>query len=202
LCLLPLISIKKSKIAELAGIAVVAEVSCNSQIFRENILFTHRGLSGPAILQISNYWEQGKEIEIDWLPDVDIEIIISEAISKSPKQLVKTALSPVLPQRLIEMLLGTECVMIPINQLTGKQVEKIVLAIKHWKVIPAGTLGYRVAEVTKGGVDCHQVSSKTMQANSQPGLFFIGEVLDVCGWLGGYNLQWAWSSGWCSGQYA
>jgi len=193
---------QKSKIAELAGIAVVAEVSCNSQIFRENILFTHRGLSGPAILQISNYWEQGKEIEIDWLPDVDIEIIISEAISKSPKQLVKTALSPVLPQRLIEMLLGTECVMIPINQLTGKQVEKIVLAIKHWKVIPAGTLGYRVAEVTKGGVDCHQVSSKTMQANSQPGLFFIGEVLDVCGWLGGYNLQWAWSSGWCSGQYA
>ncbi len=192
---------QKNKMAELAGIAVAAEVSCNSQVFRENILFTHRGLSGPAILQISNYWEQGTKIEIDWLPDVEIEIIISEAISKSPKQLVKTALSPVLPQRLIEMLLDTKFVMIPINQLTGKQVEKIVLAIKHWSVTPAGTLGYRVAEVTKGGVDCNQISSKTMQANSQPGLFFIGEVLDVCGWLGGYNLQWAWSSGWCSGQY-
>ena len=191
----------KQLYAALSGIAVDALVSCNGQGFRENVLFTHRGLSGPAILQISNYWQPGDIVNIDWLPDVELMQAIEEAIHSHPKQQLKTFLTQWLPQRLVSTLLDENTALIPLNQLNAKILAEVTSRIKNWQIKPAGTEGYRVAEVTRGGVDCDAISSKTMQLQSQPGLYFIGEVLDVTGWLGGYNLQWAWSSGWCAGQF-
>ena len=186
----------------LSGVAVDASVSCGDQIFRENVLFTHRGLSGPAILQISNYWQPGQSVTIDWLPGMDLVEVISHALKRNPKQFLKNCLNQFLPQRFIVALLEKELAETPLNQLNATAIQEVSSIVKNWQIKPAGTEGYRVAEVTRGGVDCGAVSSKTMEATGSPGLFFIGEVLDVTGWLGGYNLQWAWSSGWCAGQYA
>jgi predicted Rossmann fold flavoprotein len=191
----------KALYAPLSGIAVDASVSCGQQSFRENVLFTHRGLSGPAILQISNYWQPGEHVEIDWLPDLDLRTAITDAVRQHPKQLLKTYIGHLLPQRLVARLLDEKIASTPLNQLNGSAIEQIEHQIKQWSIKPAGTEGYRVAEVTRGGVDCDAISSRTMEAQSQPGLYFIGEVLDVTGWLGGYNLQWAWASGWCAGQF-
>ncbi len=191
----------KELYAPLSGIAVDANVSCNGQSFRENVLFTHRGLSGPAILQISNYWQPGDVVEIDWLPDIDLQLEINQAIAQHPDRLLKTHIGHMLPQRLVAVLLTEKQSVTPVRQLNAAAIKQLQQQLKRWKIKPAGTEGYRVAEVTRGGVDCNAVSSKTMQAQSQPGLYFIGEVLDVSGWLGGYNLQWAWSSGWCAGQF-
>ena len=191
----------KSRYAALSGIAVDARVSCNGQSFRENVLFTHRGLSGPAILQISNYWYPSDAVDIDWLPDVDLTQAIEEALLQHPKQQLKNFLAQWLPHRMVAALLEDVDALTPLNQLTAPVLSRVTQQVKNWQIKPAGTEGYRVAEVTRGGVDCDAISSKTMQAQSQPGLFFIGEVLDVTGWLGGYNLQWAWSSGWCAGQF-
>jgi predicted Rossmann fold flavoprotein len=191
----------KELYAPLSGIAVDANVSCNGQSFRENVLFTHRGLSGPAILQISNYWQPGDVVEIDWLPDIDLQVEINQAIAQHPDRLLKTHIGHMLPQRLVAVLLTEKQGVTPVRQLNAAAIKELQQQLKSWKIKPAGTEGYRVAEVTRGGVDCNAVSSKTMQAQSQPGLYFIGEVLDVSGWLGGYNLQWAWSSGWCAGQF-
>ncbi len=191
----------KSMYAALSGIAVDAQVNCNGQGFRENVLFTHRGLSGPAILQISNYWYPGDIVEVDWLPDTNLNQALEESIQTHPKQQLKTFLAQWLPHRLVAVLLEDSMAMTPLNQLNVDAISRVTDQVKNWKIKPGGTEGYRVAEVTRGGVDCDAISSRTMEASNHAGLYFIGEVLDVTGWLGGYNLQWAWSSGWCAGQF-
>lgn len=191
----------RERFAPLSGIAVDAVVRCGSKQFRENLLFTHRGLSGPAILQISSYWRPGEAISINWLPTADVSAELAEHKQTHPKQQVKNALAALLPQRLISTLLPEDIATRPLNQLSAAQQAEIIRLIHDYSIKPNGTEGYRTAEVTVGGVDCNAISSKTMQAQQVPGLYFIGEVLDVTGWLGGYNFQWAWSSGWCAGQY-
>jgi len=192
---------EKERLAPLSGIAVDARVETGNASFRENVLFTHRGLSGPAILQASNYWQPGQAITIDWLPTEEVETLLKEAREQHPKQLLKTLLGRMLPARLVTELLPSALLDIPLAQLDKTQIETIKQQLHHWSITPAGTEGYRTAEVTRGGVDCDAISSKTMEAKAVPGLYFIGEVLDVTGWLGGYNFQWAWASGWCAGQY-
>jgi len=191
----------KKRMAPLSGISVEVTVSCNGQSFRENILFTHRGLSGPAILQISNYWYSGQNLSINWLPDMELDKTIIATAKSNPKQQLKTLIATLLPQRLVPLLIDENIAEKPLNQLTNSQIKNLTLTLKSWQITPAGTEGYRTAEVTQGGVDCDSLSSKTMETKTQIGLYFIGEVVDVAGWLGGYNLQWAWSSGWCAGQY-
>jgi predicted Rossmann fold flavoprotein len=190
----------KENLADLSGIAVEAVVSNQQQRFRENLLFTHRGLSGPAILQISSYWHPGEPITIDLLPDIDLVAVLSEEQQQHPQRNTKTVLAVWLPKRLVAALIPPALAECPIRQLSAPQLKEISARLQRWTIKPGGTEGYRTAEVTVGGVDCDAISSKTMQANQVPGLFFVGEVLDVTGWLGGYNLQWAWSSGWCAGQ--
>ncbi|MDH5786255.1 MAG: NAD(P)/FAD-dependent oxidoreductase [Chromatiales bacterium] len=190
----------RERYAPLSGIAVDAVVSCGDKRFRENVLFTHRGLSGPAILQISNYWQTGETITIDWLPEQNPAAELQEAQRQHPKQQLKTVISRWLPQRLVTTLLAKALCEVPMNQLGKPELEAVVKALSNWQIKPNGTEGYRTAEVTTGGVDCNAISSKTMEAKEVPGLYFIGEVLDVTGWLGGYNFQWAWSSGWCAGE--
>lgn len=192
---------EKERLAPLSGIAVDAVVEAGGAGFRENVLFTHRGLSGPAILQASNYWQPGEAITIDWLPGEEVAELIEMARQSNPKQQLKTLLGRYLPARLVAELLPEKVLETPLAQLGKAQIEESTQQLHHWSITPAGTEGYRTAEVTRGGVDCDAVSSKTMEAKSVPGLYFIGEVLDVTGWLGGYNFQWAWASGWCAGQY-
>jgi predicted flavoprotein YhiN len=184
--------------AELSGISIDAVVSCGKKSFRENVLFTHRGLSGPAILQISSYWEQGQELHIDLLPDQDMHQILSE--QKGSRMLLDNFLTQYLPKRLAEVWCKHFSENKPLNQFSEKTLTIIANQLHNWKIIPTGTLGYSKAEVTCGGVDTQALSSKTMQANAVPGLFFIGEVVDVTGHLGGYNFQWAWASGFAAGQ--
>ncbi|MFO7593158.1 MAG: NAD(P)/FAD-dependent oxidoreductase [Pseudomonadota bacterium] len=191
----------KARLAPLSGIAVEAVVETGGQAFRENVLFTHRGLSGPAILQASNYWQPGEAITIDWLPDEELDTLLETARQEHPKQQLKTLLGRLLPSRLLAELLPAELLETPLGQLGKKQIETAGQQLHRRRITPAGTEGYRTAEVTRGGVDCDAVSSKTMEAKSVSGLYFIGEVLDVTGRLGGYNFQWAWASGWCAGQY-
>lgn len=180
----------------LSGISVAATVtSANGTVFKENILFTHRGLSGPAILQISNYWEPGEYVSVNLLPDTTIDSFLTNEKQQHPNQSLKNTLSQLLPKRLIEVLqeLGQipDC---PLKQLNHAQIEALHSTLHDWQVQPNGTEGYRTAEVTLGGVDTHEISSKTMESLKTSGLYFIGEVMDVTGWLGGYNFQWAWSS--------
>jgi len=192
---------EKEQLAPLSGIAVEALVETGGTAFRENVLFTHRGLSGPAILQASNYWQPGEVVTIDWLPGADIEALLERERQEHPKQQLKTLLGRLLPARLVAELLPAKVLETPLAQLGKGQIETIRQQLHRWTITPAGTEGYRTAEVTRGGVDCDAISSKTMEAKAVPGLYFVGEVLDVTGWLGGYNFQWAWSSGWCAGQY-
>ncbi|MCW8828105.1 MAG: NAD(P)/FAD-dependent oxidoreductase [Gammaproteobacteria bacterium] len=191
----------KERLAPLSGIAVDAVVEIAGQSFHENVLFTHRGLSGPAILQASNYWHPGQPLTIDWLPGKEVEQLLETARQKHPKQQLKTLLGRLLPARLVAVLLPAKMLETPLAQLGKGQLQSLIRQLHHWQLTPGGTEGYRTAEITRGGVDCNAVSSKTMEAKTVPGLYFIGEVLDVTGWLGGYNFQWAWSSGWCAGQY-
>ena len=183
--------------ASLAGISVDSVVSVGSNRFREDILFTHRGLSGPAILQASNYWKKGEPVVIDLLPDHDASDFAKRA-GKSFKN-VETFLSSFLPQRLARNVLPGSFQQRRANDLGALDWEAIASKLKRWKVDFRETEGYGRAEVTLGGVSTHDLSSKTMEANSIPGLYFIGEVVDVTGWLGGYNFQWAWSSGFAAG---
>ena len=181
--------------ASLSGIALPVTVSNERISFSNQMLFTHRGLSGPAILQISNYWQMGEAVGIDLLPANNILDILQELRQSSPKLQLKTVLSRYLPKKLVELwfeqhLLKDEV----IAQLSKNTLEQLEQFIHHWQYIPNGTEGYRTAEVTMGGIDTDHISSKTMEAKAVPGLYFIGEVLDVTGWLGGYNFQWAWSS--------
>jgi predicted Rossmann fold flavoprotein len=181
----------------LSGVSFDAKVSCNNITFNESVLFTHKGLSGPAILQISSYWNGGDEIIIDILPDIDIENDL-KVNQNSTKQLNKF-LSQYLPQRFIdkwcEMYFPTR----PLNKLSSKDISALSEKLHKWKIIPSGTEGFAKAEVTKGGIDTDELSSKTMESKKVKGLYFIGEVVDVTGWLGGYNFQWAWASGYAAG---
>jgi len=191
----------KQRYETLSGIAINSAVSCGPHSFRENVLFTHRGLSGPAILQISNYWQPGETVTIDLLPDVALFEALKLAQQRHPQQLLKTALAQHLPKRLITSFIDNQLLEQPLANVAHEQFATVERELKQWQIKPNGTEGYRTAEVTRGGVDCDAISSKTMEAKQVVGLYFIGEVLDVTGWLGGYNLQWAWSSGWCAGQY-
>ncbi len=184
----------------LSGVSVDAQVSCNGARFRENVLFTHRGLSGPAILQISSYWNGGDAIEVDLLPDVDTEAWIREARASHTSPLrLDALLAERLPRRLAQQWCASNGVARPLNELAAQRVDEIATALRRWPVRPSGTLGYNKAEVTLGGVDTRELSSKTMEATRVPGLYFIGEVVDVTGHLGGYNFQWAWASAHAAG---
>ncbi|WP_411754733.1 NAD(P)/FAD-dependent oxidoreductase [Serratia sp. (in: enterobacteria)] len=186
----------------LSGVSVPAVVTAEDGTrFRESILFTHRGLSGPAILQISSYWQPGEFVSINLLPTLDLMGFLNEQREAHPNQSLKNTLALHLPKRLVELL--QELGQLPeatLKQLNPTQQAALVESLQNWRVQPNGTEGYRTAEVTLGGVDTKELSSKTMEASQVPGLYFIGEVVDVTGWLGGYNFQWAWSSAWACAQ--
>jgi hypothetical protein len=189
-----------SAYAELAGLSVEAVVRCGKQSFRESVLFTHRGLSGPAILQISSYWEHGAALHIDLLPGHDMRQIF--AGQRGSRMMLDNFLTQYLPKRFAEIWCAKFTENKPLNQFAEKDLDALAARLHDWQITPTGTLGYSKAEVTCGGVDTRALSSKTMQANDVPGLFFIGEVLDVTGQLGGYNFHWAWASGCAAGQTA
>ncbi|WXU00242.1 MAG: hypothetical protein Ctma_0953 [Catillopecten margaritatus gill symbiont] len=190
---------------DLSGLSINAIVSCNHQSFKESMLITHRGISGPAVLQISSYWQKGDNIAINLLPDLIAGDWLLKMQETNAKSLLKTTLSTHFPKRLATRLANTlinkKLADTPLNQI--KKVDLITLGetINHWILTPSGTEGMRTAEVCVGGVDTNELSSKTMESNKQQNLYFIGETVDVTGWLGGYNFQWAWSSGWVAGQY-
>jgi predicted Rossmann fold flavoprotein len=171
----------------LSGVSLPAIASCGTASFRENILFTHRGLSGPAILQISSYWREGQSLGLDLAPGLDALKFLKERKHARPKAELKTILAELLPQRLAQAMAPTD-------------LPALAARLKNWTITPDGSEGFAKAEVTAGGIDTNELSSKTMEAKSVPGLYCIGEAVDVTGWLGGYNFQWAWASGWCTGQ--
>ncbi|MGL5948620.1 MAG: NAD(P)/FAD-dependent oxidoreductase [Aeromonas sp.] len=193
----------KELLADLAGISLSVRVTAaNGATFTEALLFTHRGLSGPAILQISSYWQAGEAITINLLPDLDVAAALAGWAQDHPAQELKTVLARALPKRLVEKFIEQGALLNkPLRQYNERERAEVVALLQGWQIRPNGTEGYRTAEVTLGGVDTRELSSKTMAATQVPGLYFIGEVVDVTGWLGGYNFQWAWSSGWVAGQY-
>lgn len=189
----------------LSGLAVHAGVRAHGQSFVDDMLFTHRGLSGPAILQLSSYWREGDMLEIDLLPAIDVCEMLLSAKRTRPKLLLRTLLAEYLPKKLVlmlESLWWRTAAEKPLAEWQDKLLSAIADNLAHWIIKPAGTEGYRTAEVTLGGVDTNDLSSKTMESKQCPGLYFIGEVVDVTGHLGGFNFQWAWSSGHVAGQYA
>lgn len=187
---------------ELSGISIDAAIKCNKMEFRGSILFTHLGLSGPAILQISSYWKEGDAIVIDLLPDIDIYgFFISKRQSKS-KIDMHNLLSQYLPSRLAKIWCVSNVQSKPVNQYNEKELKDIAHQVHNWEIVPSSTEGFETAEVTLGGIDTNELSSKTMESKKVKGLFFTGEVIDVTGQLGGYNLHWAWASGFVAGQYA
>lgn len=193
---------EKERFSPLSGIAIESVVSNQRISFRENILYTHRGLSGPAILQISSYWQPGESISINLLPDLNLVEVLKEAQQQHPQQQLKNCLAHHLPKRVIDALVKGYLSDRALQTLSHKEFKSVAEQLQNWIIKPNATLGYRTAEVTLGGVDCDALSSRSMESRTVPGLFFIGEVVDVTGWLGGYNFQWAWSSGWCAGQFA
>ena len=184
---------------DLAGVALDAAVSCNGGSFRENLLFTHRGLSGPAILQISSYWDGHAPIAIDLLPEIDAAEWLQQERGSATR--LANVLGTRLPQRFAQQWCAAHGADVALRQLPERRLREIVALLHGWHVRPSGTLGFNKAEVTLGGVDTRGLSSKTMGATQAPGLFFIGEVVDVTGWLGGYNFQWAWSSGHAAAEF-
>jgi predicted Rossmann fold flavoprotein len=192
----------KAIFEEISGVSLPVTAEANGTLFPEDMLFTHRGLSGPAILQISSYWQPGDEVVVNLAPQTDIADFLATQQQAHPEQEVKTALGKLLPKRLVEKLLTLQVFLNqPLKALNPKSINQLAASLHAYVFKPNGTEGYRTAEVTLGGVDTDFLSSKTMEAKQQPGLYFIGEVVDVTGWLGGYNFQWAWSSGWVAGQY-
>ncbi len=191
----------KQRFATLSGIAIDSRINNQQNSFRENMLFTHRGLSGPAVLQISNYWQPGETVEINLLPDHDLFEALKQAQQEHPQQQIKTWFAKLLPKRVVGSFINKQLAEQKLAETSHQQFESIVKTLQHWQLKPGGTEGYRTAEVTLGGVDCDELSSKTLAAKQIDNLYFIGEVVDVTGWLGGYNFQWAWASGWCAGQY-
>ena len=191
----------KALCTELSGTSVDCLVSCNGQSFRENLLFTHRGISGPAMLQISSFWEAGDALEINLLPDVDALDWLTGQQAERPNSELKTLLGEVFTKKMATLLADLWFNSKPMKQYTPGELAQIALQLGNWQLVPAGTEGYRTAEVTLGGVDTKEVSSKTMESLKSPGLYFIGEVLDVTGHLGGFNFQWAWASGYAAAQF-
>ncbi|MGU9866088.1 MULTISPECIES: BaiN/RdsA family NAD(P)/FAD-dependent oxidoreductase [Kluyvera] len=186
----------------LSGVSVPSVITAqDGTVFRESLLFTHRGLSGPAVLQISSYWQAGEFVSINLLPDIDLADFLDVQRAEHPNQSLKNTLAMQLPKRLVECLqqLG-QIPDVTLKQLNVREQQTLVDTLTDWRVQPNGTEGYRTAEVTLGGVDTNELSSRTMEAKKAPGLYFIGEVMDVTGWLGGYNFQWAWSSAWACAQ--
>ncbi len=190
------------RLAPLSGIAAPAEIRHGKTSFREALLFTHRGLSGPAILQISSYWREGEEITVAIEPDIDILALLKKAKQASGRQSAQTALAEILPKRLAQHIVESEGITGNMADQSEKRLQQLASAIQSWRVKPSGSEGYRTAEVTLGGVDTASLDSRTMQVKTIPGLFFIGECVDVTGWLGGYNFQWAWASGHVAGEAA
>ena len=191
----------KAALVELAGIATDVTVNSGPHTFSEALLFTHRGLSGPAILQISSFWQPGQSVTINLLPNLDAAAWLAQMAATTPQKTVAAALRTRLPKRLVDNraeLWGTAR---KLGSLSGQARTELVQQLTTWAFMPAGTEGYRTAEVTVGGISTDEVSSKTFAIKRMPGLFAIGEALDVTGWLGGYNFQWAWASGWCCAQH-
>lgn len=191
---------------ELAGVALPVTISCRGQGFREALLFTHKGLSGPAVLQASNYWYPGDPLRIDFLPGDDLGALLAEWRSDGARAELGTRLSRLMPRAFVQAWLRYSGLQAALGDkrlggYSNADIERVRCAFKDAQLEPAGTEGYATAEVTRGGVDTGEVSSKTFEARRVAGLYFIGEVLDVTGWLGGYNFQWAWASGYCAGQY-
>ena len=188
------------RLKPLAGVATDAVVACGKTRFAEAMLFTHRGLSGPAILQISSYWREGDEITVDMAPGTDLYQVLRQARTDAARQAPQTILAHHVPKRLAQLIVETEGVTGNLADQSDKVLRRLADAIGAWRVKPVGSEGYRTAEVTLGGVDTDALDNRTLAARAVPGLYFIGEVVDVTGWLGGYNFQWAWASGWCAGQ--
>jgi len=190
---------EKEGLKTLAGISLDVRVSCRGQSFTEAMLFTHRGLSGPAMLQISSYWQPGDTLSINLLPDLDIAAFLKLKRQQRPQAQIATVLSEILPKRLVHLLMQKQLPEGTLGQLRAAQLQQVEHLLHGWQLKPNGTEGYRTAEVTVGGVDTDELSSKTMMSNTCPGLYFIGEVVDVTGHLGGFNFQWAWSSAYAAG---
>lgn len=188
------------KLSALSGVAVPAEILHGKTAFREALLFTHRGLSGPSILQISSYWREGDSIRLRLEPDLDIAQHLKAAKKSNGRQSAQTALGDVLPKRLAQHLVEQADIQNPLADLSDKALAALAARAQDWQITPSGSEGYRTAEVTLGGVDTAGLDSKSMQAKTVPGLYFIGECVDVTGWLGGYNFQWAWASGHAAGE--
>jgi predicted Rossmann fold flavoprotein len=186
----------------LSGLTLEVIASCGKTSFREGLVFTHRGLSGPSILQISSYWREGEAISLDLAPGLNAEEFLIARKKDRPNAELKTILGEILPHRLAEGITNTYFTNDVIGTLTDKRLKEVAAFLKNWELIPTGTAGYEKAEVTAGGIDTAALSSKTMEVIAVPGLYMIGEAVDVTGWLGGYNFQWAWSSGWAAGSAA
>ncbi|HRY00910.1 MAG TPA: aminoacetone oxidase family FAD-binding enzyme, partial [Xanthomonadaceae bacterium] len=186
--------------SELSGLSLPVEASCNGASFSNAMLFTHRGLSGPAMLQVSSYWQPGDDLRINLLPDVDVQEWVATQRQQRPDAALHNVLAEVLPRRFAQRICDLEFGEKPMRQYDPPQLKRIADYLSHWPIVASGTEGYRTAEVTLGGVDTDELSSTTMASKRVPGLHFIGEVVDVTGWLGGYNFQWAWASGHAAGQ--
>ena len=187
---------------DLAGVSVDASVTANNTGFSEGLLFTHRGLSGPSILQVSSYWQDGETIAVNLNQGGDLSVALKSAKQTNPKQDCANAMAKILPKRLAQKITDEMAITTTLAETPDRQIEALGARVENWQVTPSGTEGYRTAEVTLGGVDPNEVSSKTMESRLHQGLYFIGEVVDVTGHLGGYNFQWAWSSGYVAGQNA
>jgi len=190
------------KLAPLAGVAVEGRARLGKASFADGVLFTHRGLSGPAILQISSYWREGEEIALHIRPDVDFAAVIAAARKENGRQAVQTVLADHMPKKLAQLLVTELGIDGPLAEQPGRRIEALVQKLRDWRFRPPGSEGYRTAEVTLGGVDTAALDSRSMAAKAVPGLYFIGEAVDVTGWLGGYNFQWAWASGHAAGEDA
>ncbi len=190
----------RADLATLSGNSLDVTVTCNGQSFTDAMLFTHRGLSGPAILQISSYWREGDTLSINLLPETDLMAALKDARQNQARSAIHNVLSAHLPKKIAGYFCEQAKISGNMADLSNKRLQALSDLIHNWRIKPTGSEGYRTAEVTLGGVDTSELSSKSMEAGKVPGLYFIGEVVDVTGWLGGYNFQWAWSSGWCAGQ--
>lgn len=189
-------------IAPLAGVSLPARVSGNGAAFEEAVLFTHRGLSGPAILQISSSWREGQEISLDLVPGGEAAATLRQAKKETGRAALRTALARLVPERLARHLEAEAGISAPLAEIPGETLDRLARGLRDWRLRPLGSEGYRTAEVTLGGVATEALDARTLAARGVEGLFFVGEVVDITGWLGGYNFQWAWASGWAAGQVA
>ncbi len=189
-------------IGALAGVSVTARVTGGGKAFDEAVLFTHRGLSGPAILQVSSYWREGQQISLNLCPAADASAVLKAAKQEAGRAALRTALTRLVPEKLARHLEAESAITAPLGTVPQADLDRVARLLADWRLTPVGSEGYRTAEVTLGGVDTDALDARTMEAKGVPGLYFIGEVVDITGWLGGYNFQWAWSSGWAAGQVA